>query len=203
MLIITSIIALIIAITVHEFAHALIADRLGDPTPRSYGRLTLNPLAHADPFGTILLPLIGALTGLPTIGWAKPVPIDPYNFANPRRDELLVSLAGPMANMLLAIISSLIIRFNLAGPISPIFYVFLIINVTICLFNLLPLPPLDGSKILFNLLPRQTSLEWQSALNRYSLPLFLILILLPIGNQNLLSLILNPATSFVIKLLLY
>ena len=121
---------LIIAITIHEFFHALAADKLGDPTPRSFGRLSLNPLAHADLFGTFLLPLMSTFTGIPTIGWAKPVPIDPYNFRHPRRDEIIVSLAGPLSNLSLAFICSFLLRFfsplTLAGNIF--FYLILIIR---------------------------------------------------------------------------
>ena len=112
---------LIIAITIHEFFHALAADKLGDPTPRSFGRLSLNPLTHADPFGTFLLPLISAFTGIPTIGWAKPVPIDPYNFRHPKRDEIIVSLAGPLSNLSLAIICSFLLRFLTLTLIGNIF----------------------------------------------------------------------------------
>lgn len=202
MLAIASIIALIIAITIHEFAHALVADRLGDPTPRSYGRLTLNPLAHADPLGTFILPLVGALTGIPTIGWAKPVPIDPYNLKNPRRDELLISLAGPISNLLLASLTAVIINTRLLGSANPFLFLIVLVNVSLCIFNLIPLAPLDGSKILLNLIPIDKSTDWEEALNRYSLPLLLILLFLPVGSSSLLQIIINPPITFLLKLLL-
>ncbi|MFA6007780.1 MAG: site-2 protease family protein, partial [Candidatus Shapirobacteria bacterium] len=150
-----SVIALIIVISIHEFCHALAADKLGDPTPRAYGRLTLNPLAHIDPLGTIILPLFSVLTGLPVLGWAKPTPIDPYNFRHPRRDEIFVALAGPLSNFLLAFIFS---RFP--GSIA---YFITSLSLYLGIFNLFPIPPLDGSKILLNILPLDTSLKLQEA----------------------------------------
>lgn len=199
MLLLLSIVGLILSITVHEFSHALVADLLGDPTPRANGRLTLNPIAHADLFGTILLPLVSALTGLPTIGWAKPVPIDPYNLARPRRDEILISIAGPISNLLLAIIATILLRTIL--PYQILSYL-IIINVSLAIFNLIPIPPLDGSKILFNLLPPPESYQWEQVLSRYSLPILLIALFLPINGSSLLSLIMSPAVNFVLKLLI-
>jgi Zn-dependent protease len=182
---------LIIAITIHEFSHALVADSLGDPTPRSHGRLSLNPMAHADLFGTILLPLLSAFTGIPTIGWAKPVPIDPYNLANPKRDELLIAAAGPVSNLLLAIILSLFVRFF--GINSDLLSFAILINISLAVFNLIPIPPLDGSKIIFNLLPdSESSFQWQQTLDRYGFFILLVLLFVPFGNSSLLSLIMSP-----------
>ncbi|MDP4009488.1 MAG: site-2 protease family protein [Candidatus Shapirobacteria bacterium] len=182
---------LIIAITIHEFSHALVADFLGDPTPRSHGRLTLNPMAHADLFGTILLPLLSALTGIPTIGWAKPVPIDPYNLANPRRDEFFIAAAGPLSNLLLAIILSLVVRFS--GINSDILSIAILINISLAVFNLIPIPPLDGSKIFFNLIPdSESSLQWQKTLDQYGFIILLVLLFVPFGNSSLLRLIMSP-----------
>src|SRR3989338_8810889 len=139
---------LIIAITVHEFAHALLADRLGDPTPRSQGRLTLNPLAHLDPVGTLMLLLF-------RFGWGKPVIFDPYTLAHPRRDAGIISLAGPASNILLATILALSLRFlPLPQLLSPFFYITILLNITLAVFNLIPVYPLDGEKILAALLPR-------------------------------------------------
>lgn len=199
-----SFICLIIAITLHEFFHALAADHLGDPTPRSQRRLTLNPLAHADPIGTIALPLINLLTGLPTIGWAKPVPIDPFNFRHPKRDENIVSLAGPASNLLLAAISSIIIRFL---PLSQILYIFFylltLINISLFTFNLIPIPPLDGSHILLNLLPEKSRIQWQETFDRYGFILIIVLVFFPIiNNQSLVSLIISPIISFISRLFL-
>lgn len=200
MTILFSFIALILAITIHEFAHALTADRLGDPTPRSNGRLTLNPKSHIDPIGTILLPLLGALSGLPVIGWAKPVPIDPYNLSNPKRDELIISLAGPASNLLIAITFAILSQFL---PINSfLVYMIIVINVSLAIFNLLPIPPLDGSKILLNLLPEKQSYEWQEALEKYGYILLLALIFLPMGNGSLLNTILSPIVRNILSFLL-
>ena len=191
--------ALIISITVHEFCHALVADRLGDPTPRSRGRLTLNPIAHADLIGTIFLPLMSALTGIPTIGWAKPVPIDPYNLKNPKRDEMLIALAGPTGNILLAIICSLILK--IFGIQNILIYLLILINVSLAVFNLLPIPPLDGSKIFLNLLPQEKSLQWQETFDRYGFILLIILVFLPIGGAPIFQTIMSPIVKFVLSLL--
>ena len=195
---------LILAITVHEFCHALAADYLGDPTPRSNGRLTLNPLAHADPIGTFLLPLFSALSGIPTIGWAKPVPIDPFNFQHPKRDEIIVSLAGPTSNLLLAIISSLVLRFL---PINSwlIFYplyLFALINISLFVFNLIPIPPLDGSHIFLNLLPENSRIKWEEAFARYGFILLILLVLFPINGHTIISSIMTPIIQLISNFLL-
>jgi Zn-dependent protease len=193
-----SFVLLILSITFHEFAHAFVADNLGDPTPRSQGRLSLNPLAHIDPLGTLLLPLLSSLTGIPTIGWAKPVPIDPYNLAHPRRDEFLIALAGPTANFFLAIAAAFTYRFTGFYPLISL----TIINISLAIFNLIPLWPLDGSKILLNLVPFELSYQLEPNLVRYSTPLLLVLVFLPFGGQNILSHIVSPITFALIRLLL-
>jgi len=193
---------LIIAITIHEFSHALAADKLGDPTPRSFGRLTLNPLAHADPFGTFLLPLMSTFTGIPTIGWAKPVPIDPFNFRHPKRDEVIVSLAGPLSNLSLAFICSLTIRFlSPLSFVSSVFSYLILINISLFVFNLLPIPPLDGSKVFLNLLSPQSYVRWSEAFNRYGIVLLLIFVFLPVSKgRSLISLIMFPVVRFILSL---
>jgi Zn-dependent protease len=146
--------AILIALTIHECAHGFIALRLGDTTARDAGRLTLNPIAHLDLFGTIML-LFGPF------GWAKPVPVNGYNFANPKRDTLLVSLAGPLSNIITALVFGysvrLLMKFEpdfMTNPYFVGFFTFCIgINIGIAFFNLIPVPPLDGSKILAGLLP--------------------------------------------------
>jgi len=187
---IISFIALIIAITIHEFSHALVADRLGDPTPRSQGRLSLNPLKHLDPIGTIMM-------FIAHFGWGKPVPIDPYNFSHPKRDELFVALAGPVSNLILASLLAIVYRFF---PVSIIF-VIAVINIYLAIFNLLPIPPLDGSKIFLNLLPQEKSVEWAEAFERYGSFLLIALIFLPVGGSNIVSLVISPVVNFILRLL--
>lgn len=197
-----SLLILIAAISIHEFSHALAADKLGDPTPRSFGRLTLNPIAHADPLGTIILPLLSTLTGIPTIGWAKPVPIDQFNFRNPKRDLIITSLAGPLSNLLFALIAALIANiFNLN---SIIIYIIILINISLAIFNLIPIPPLDGSKILFSLLPEESSQRWQAAFDHYGFFLIIILVFLPIGpgGQPIIRAIITPIINLAFRLLL-
>lgn len=134
--------ALIVAITIHEFAHAWTANKLGDPTARDMGRISFNPLAHLDFMGTIFLLLAG-------FGWGKPVQINADNLKNPKFDEVLISLAGPISNLLLAIVLGLLLRFISISPlISNFVIIIIIINLTLMVFNLLPIPPLDGSHIL-------------------------------------------------------
>jgi len=185
---------LVIAITIHEYSHALVADRFGDPTPRSYGRLSLNPLRHLDPLGTLML-LIAHF------GWGKPVPIDPYNLS--KKEESLVSLAGPASNFILAAVLSLILHF-----IPTIFLAVIIIrqliviNISLAVFNLLPIPPLDGSKLFLNFLPQQQSLEWQKVFDQYGFFLLAILLFLPFGGSNLISLIISPIINLIANLLI-
>ena len=146
--IILSFIGFFICLSVHEAAHALVADRLGDPTSKLEGRLSLNPLSHIDLFGTIIVPLLLILSGAPAFGWAKPVMVDIRNFKNPPRDNFLTALAGPISNFLFAIIISLILNFIPSASFAYILLVNLVvINVALGIFNLVPIPPLDGSKV--------------------------------------------------------
>jgi Zn-dependent protease len=185
-------IGLILAITIHEFAHALLADRLGDPTPRLQGRLTLNPLAHLDPIGTLMLLLT-------RFGWGKPVQFDPFNLANPRRDAALISLAGPVSNLLTATLAAAIIRLV---PISyPLLLPLIVLSISLALFNLIPIHPLDGGKIILGLLPRGLAAEWDRTLHQYGL-IILILLLLPLGGISPISALLTPLISFTFNLLL-
>jgi len=147
---------LIFAITIHEYAHGWVAYKLGDPTAKYMGRLTLNPIAHIDPFGTILLPLILVMLHLPPIGWAKPVPVNFMSLRNPKRDMLWVGIAGPAANILLALSLTVILKL-LPGVshtiLGQVFIFGVVINVILAVFNLVPIPPLDGSRIVSALLP--------------------------------------------------
>lgn len=188
-------ICIIIAITIHEFSHAFAADHLGDPTPRSQGRLSLNPLKHLDPLGTILLFFIH-------FGWGKPVIIDPYNLKNPKRDELLIALAGPASNLILAVSISLLAQFiNLDGFVALFISALVQTNVVLAVFNLLPIPPLDGSKILLSVLPPELSVQWEDAFQKYGLILLLAFLFLPINGSNLASIIMEPILRFIFGIL--
>jgi Zn-dependent protease len=146
---------LLVSLTVHEMAHAWSADRLGDPTARLLGRITLNPVAHADPIGTVLFPLIALVTGAPLIGWAKPVPVDVRRLPNLYRDFVLVAAAGPASNIIMAVGSALIVMaVPLPPPLGTFFERMVIVNVLLAVFNMLPIPPLDGGNVLSGLLPR-------------------------------------------------
>jgi len=198
--ILITILAFVVAITIHEFAHALVADKLGDPTPKIQGRLSLNPLAHLDPLGSVVIPAFLILSRSPIVfGWAKPVQFDPYNLADPRRDAAAISLAGPVSNLFLAALFAVILR---VAPISlGVLAPFVIINVILAIFNLIPAHPLDGGKILVGLLPRQAAWEWDQLLNRYGL-LILLLLLFPFGGRSLLSVVLFPVVNLVLSFLL-
>jgi Zn-dependent protease len=149
---------LVVSLTVHEAAHAWSADQLGDPTARLLGRLSLNPAVHIDPVGTILFPLIAMVTGVPLIGWAKPVPVDLRHLRHPRRDFALVALAGPVSNLMLALAGAVLFQLitGLDVPGRLLFgalVLFVTVNVMLAVFNLIPIPPLDGGNVLMGVLP--------------------------------------------------
>lgn len=192
------ILSLFVALSVHEASHALAADRLGDPTPRLDGRITLNPMAHIDLSGLLFMLFFG-------FGWGKPVMFDPYNLKNPRKDAALISLAGPASNFVLALVLSLILRsFNLfnLSLVSTIGYIILspmiMINLTLGIFNLLPIHPLDGFKIVGGLLSEDQAHEWFQ-LQRYGM-IFLLLFIIPLGSSSMLDMVLRPIMQFVIPL---
>lgn len=189
-------IALVISITIHEFSHALAADRLGDPTPRLAGRVTLNPLAHLDPIGTLMLILF-------RFGWGKPVIFDPYNLRNPRRDSALIALAGPTSNILLAIVLALIIRFIPMGDFLIASLIAVInLNVILAVFNLLPIHPLDGGKILIGLAPKDVASEWDQLLNQYGIFILLLLVLPLYNGSSPLFALMGPIVNFILSLLI-
>jgi Zn-dependent protease len=171
------IIILIMSVVIHELSHGYTAELLGDPTPRLQGRLTLNPLRHLELFGSFLVPVLTSLTGF-TFGWAKPIEWNPYNVKNKRVGEILISIAGPASNMLVATVFGLIVR--IFGDTLPTSFIqisvyVILINIVLAVFNMIPLPPLDGSKVLFSLLPPSMN-NVRVTLERYSIFFFLILI---------------------------
>ena len=157
-------IVLLFSLTVHEMAHAWTADRLGDPTARLLGRVSLNPMVHADPIGTIVFPLVSMVSGATLIGWAKPVPVNVRYLRHPRRDYMLVAAAGPASNLILAVFSALLLAIvpitpqalgesNVSAPIAMLLSRMVYLNVLLAVFNMLPIPPLDGGNVLAGLLP--------------------------------------------------
>lgn len=186
-------VAVIIGITVHEFSHALVAVQLGDSTPRLTGRLTLNPAAHFDPFGALLFVL--TLFGFAPFAYGKPVLINPLQIRGGRQGVMLVSLAGPFSNLLIAIFFALLIKI-LPLPILALnlFSIIVISNVYLALFNLLPVPPLDGYKIVLGVLPYEQARAFQQ-LQQYAF-LFLLVIIYAAGS------IISPIANFIINLLL-
>lgn len=191
-------ISLVTAITIHEFSHALAADRLGDPTPRVQGRLTLNPLAHLDLFGTIMM-LIARF------GWGKPVVFDPFNLRHPRRDAAIISFAGPVSNLLLASFLSVVLRLLLTTQGAMLSYIIIqpviVMNVFLAIFNLVPIHPLDGFKIVEGLLPREHAKQWHE-LEPYGM-IFLLLMVFPLfGGTAPVSQVIMPVIQFILGFLL-
>ncbi len=199
------IVILIYSIIIHEVAHGFVADYLGDPTARLMKRLTLNPLPHIDPLGSIILPLFLIISHAGFFfGWAKPVPFDPYNLKNPRKDAALISLAGPASNLIIALIAAILVRLlglfsqsNLSTIGMQILAVTVVLNVNLAIFNLLPIAPLDGFKIVGGILPEEKAREWYQ-LERYGMIFLLILIFVP----GFLYSIIGPVINFITNLLL-
>lgn len=194
--------SIVIAITVHEFAHAYAADYLGDPTPEMQGRVTLNPASHVDPMGMIVLLFFG-------FGWGRPVLFDPFNLKDPRKDAAIIAVAGPASNIILAIASSAL-AYGIVGLqgllIIDILYafltIFIMLNLFLAFFNLIPVHPFDGFKIVGGLLPREKAEEWYQ-LERYGF-LFLILLIFPFGGQSMagtiVSFFINPLIGILLPM---
>lgn len=172
---------LIMSVVIHEVSHGYAAYLLGDKTAKYQGRLTLNPLKHLDMFGSVFLPLLLVISKVGfVIGWAKPVPYNPYNLRNQRWGEAMVAIAGPLSNILIALVFGLIIRFGaytLPTSFIQLSFILVLINVVLACFNLVPIPPLDGSKILFSVLPDRLG-RFRYSLERYGFVLVLIFVLL-------------------------
>jgi Zn-dependent protease len=205
---------LVVAIILHEISHGVVAMFFGDDTAKRAGRLTLNPIPHIDPVGSILIPAIGALSGLPVIGWAKPVPVDPRRMRHPRRDMVFVSLAGPATNFLLMAIAALLARAEfrqkgafLGGAIDTsssnllleITFAFAVVNLLLAVFNLLPIPPLDGSALIERVLPRQWLPHWYQFRPYGILVLFLIIFLIPGLVASIVSPFYDALYNFVVS----
>jgi Zn-dependent protease len=189
-------VSLVTAITIHECAHAFAADKLGDPTPRISGRLTLNPLAHLDPIGTVALLLIG-------FGWGKPVGFDPYNLRNPRRDAAIISLAGPVSNLLLASVLAVVLHFLSANSLISTLLIFLIqLNVMLAIFNLVPVAPLDGQKIVTGILPADLARDFDAIMRQWG-TVILIFLILPMGGTSAISALISPVISTITSFLIH
>jgi Zn-dependent protease len=201
--IIAVVLVLLIALPFHEFSHALAAFRLGDSTARMMGRLTLNPLAHLDPIGSLLILVAG-------FGWAKPTPYNPYNLQGGRNGEAIVGFAGPASNLVLAVAAAIPLRYiletnaNVPFQVVAVLFLFLRINVLLMIFNLVPIPPLDGSKILFAFMDPRTERQYRPVLEQYGFLILIGALFLPIlpGGETVVGLILrtvaDPLTEFLV-----
>jgi len=195
---------ILLALTFHEYMHGWTAYKMGDPTAKMAGRLTMNPIAHLDPIGTLMLFLVH-------FGWARPVPVDPRYFRNPKRDMLYVAVAGPLANMFLALLSGLLIRLFRGGqfnflpldilqPVYTMLILSLQINLALAIFNLVPIPPLDGSKILMGLVPPryESQIEWLEHYGGYFL--MAVIIIGMVTNVSILGVFINPFVNYFSQL---
>jgi len=205
--VVLQVVALLFAVSFHESAHGLVALACGDTTARDLGRISLNPLKHLDPVGSVLVPAVLAFAGAPVFGWAKPVPVDLSRTREPRKANLLVSAAGPLSNVLLALGFALVVwvlRDRVQGPVGDSFtglllllaFFSVLVNVVLALFNLLPIPPLDGFGVLESLLPRRLY-PLAFALRRYGMAILLLAMVTGVIGQ-----VLAPARQAAVRILL-
>jgi Zn-dependent protease len=207
----TWLIPLIVAIVLHEISHGWVANAFGDPTARDLGRLSPNPIRHVDPIGTVVLPLVLAVSGAPVFGWAKPVPVVAQRMRNPRLHMMIVALAGPGMNLLLAMLGGIVLA--LVRPDSPpsgpgeLFILlnlfnFIAINLFLAVFNLLPLPPFDGGHVVEGLLPRRLALHY-AKFAKFGFPLLIFLLLiLPmlVPQANVVERVVRPPVEWLLRL---
>jgi len=189
---IISLFVVLFAITIHEASHGWAALKKGDPTAFHMGRITLNPIRHIDPVGTILLPLILIVMGAPPFGWAKPVPVNPLNLKDPRKDNVIISLAGPLSNISVAVVAFIILKLlmnldpslgygragfsNLLSPIIQILYLTVVINIILAIFNMIPIPPLDGSGVVMGLISEEAAQKYEQ-IRPYGFFILIVLIM--------------------------
>jgi Zn-dependent protease len=208
------VIVLLFAICVHESAHAWMANRLGDPTAKMLGRISLNPIVHIDPFGTIIMPLLLIVMGFPPFGWAKPTPVDTRNFKNLVRDDILTAVAGPVSNFLTAFLSVVALAIILHGssrgigqdfrganvvePLAKLFSFAILINVVLGVFNLIPLPPLDGSHVIRHFLSYNTLRVYDRI---GYIGLVIVLFVLPLAGCSIVGTLIAPFLAFFYALL--
>lgn len=201
-----SVVALLVGLVLHEFMHAFTADRFGDRTAREAGRLSLNPIRHVDPFGTVILPgllIVLALSGAGSgavFGYARPVPVVIANLRRPRLHSLLVSLAGPGTNLLLGLIGALALRTAIGSPrMVQFLLVWTIVNVFVAVFNALPVPPLDGSEIVAAALPGRLRQVWYTVVRKYG---FILLFVVLITSPRILDILVDPVVRGILRLVL-
>lgn len=194
---------LLLSLTIHEAAHAWTADKLGDPTARALGRVSLNPLVHIDWIGTVLLPIVAAVSNLPLIGWAKPVPVLLRNLRHPRRDFMIVAAAGPISNLLQAVFFAVVLRVvspaddpGGGGLFPRVLELAIYINLLLAFFNLIPVPPLDGGNVMLGLLPPRAAAHY-SGLAQYG-----FIILYALMFTGMASAFIGPPTRFMMRILI-
>ena len=200
---------LLVGFPVHEFSHALAAYRLGDGTAKLFGRLTLNPLVHLDPYGSLLLVASAVLGGF-IIGWAKPTPVNPSMLRGGRRAEAWVAAAGPVSNLVMAILAAvalrLIVALDLASNDAALFvanvvYMFIFINVALFIFNLIPIPPLDGSKVMFSLMNPGTVWRIRPTLEQWGFLILIVVMIIPLNGISLGGRVIGPVLNGLVSVL--